>query len=185
MNNMMQGDHVNHQQYGLGTVELDRGETVLVRFEHGYEECEKTGLDLRPTPLQEIQSPTWHAPLEVIVKTQAAAIQSANDLWGVFALSRITLLPHQLWVCRKVVEQWPTRWMVADDVGLGKTIEGGLILSSLLSRNAIKRILIVAPASLTHQWQQRLRTMFDIRCSVYTTESDDPRVSIFGMSTIR
>ena len=117
----------------------------------------------------------------MIVKTQSAAIQSANDLWVVFALSRITLLPHQLWVCRRVVEQWPTCWLVADDVGLGKTIEGGLILSSLLARNAVRRILIIAPASLVHQWQQRLRTMFDIRCSVYTTEADDPRVDFWNV----
>jgi len=178
---MNAGDHVEHGQFGTGRVEFDKGETVLVRFEHGIEECEKRDLVLRITPLQAVRAGDWHAPLPVIVKAQAAAIQSANDLWGVFALSRITLLPHQLWVCRRVVEQWPTRWLVADDVGLGKTIEGGLILSSLLARQAVRRILIIAPASLVHQWQQRLRTMFEIRCSIYTTEGDRPSVDYWNV----
>ena len=63
----------------------------------------------------------------------AICIRSVNDAWGVFARSRIALLPHQLWVCKRVLETWPTRWLVADDVGLGKTIEAGLILTPLLS----------------------------------------------------
>jgi len=182
MDRMNPGDHVEIRQFGTGRVEFDKGETVLVRFDHGIEECEKTDLIIRTTPLQAIQARVWHAPLHVVVKAQAAAIQSANDLWGVFALSRITLLPHQLWVCRRVVEKWPSRWLVADDVGLGKTIEGGLILSSLLSRNAVRRILIIAPASLVPQWQYRLRTMFDIRCSIYTSEADQPRTDFWSVN---
>lgn len=181
MGKLNPGDHVEHGQYGTGRVVLDNGETVVVRFDHGIEECEKTDMDVRLTPLQAIQSRAWHPPQQVIAKAQAAAIQSANDLWGVFALSRITLLPHQLWVCRRVVERWPSRWLIADDVGLGKTIEGGLILSSLLSRGAVRRILIIAPASLVAQWQYRLRTMFDIRCSIYTPEADQPRADFWNV----
>ena len=71
---------------------------------------------------------------------QALAIRSVNDVWGIFSLARIALLPHQLWVCRRVVQELPTRWLVADDVGLGKTIEAGLILWTLLSKGAVKRI---------------------------------------------
>jgi hypothetical protein len=108
MGKLNPGDHVEHVKYGTGRVALDNGDTALVRFEHGYEECEKTDLVIRVAPLQAIQARTWHSPQQVIAKAQAAAIQSANDLWGVFALSRITLLPHQLWVCRRVVERWPS-----------------------------------------------------------------------------
>jgi len=181
MTTMNPGDHVESFQFGTGRVEFDKGDTVLVRFDHGIEECVKADLSVRTTPLQAIRTGQWHMPLEVIVKAQAAAIQSANDLWGVFALSRITLLPHQLWVCRRVVEKWPTRWLVADDVGLGKTIEGGLILSSLLARGVARRILIIAPASLVPQWQYRLRTMFDIRCAIYTTDADQPRTDFWNV----
>ncbi len=165
-------DNVFHETYGSGQVIIDNGDSVIVRFDTGIQECEKSSLNRRLTPQQAIHNPEWHRPLEVITKIQAEAIQSVNDAWGVFSCSRISLLPHQLWVCRRVLERWPARWLVADDVGLGKTVEAGLILWPLLSRDTVRRILILCPASLTEQWQVRLRTMFDIRMSVYLPEAD-------------
>jgi len=165
-------DSVNHPQYGSGQVIIDNQETVIIRFQHGIEECPKTSLKRLSTLEEAINAPQWHQPLEVITRIQALAIHSVNDVWGVFSLARINLLPHQLWVCRRVLQQLPTRWLVADDVGLGKTIEAGLILSALLTKNKVKRILIICPASLVEQWQYRLREMFDIRCTIYTTEAD-------------
>jgi len=55
---------------------------------------------------------------------------------------------------------------------LGKTIEAGLILWPLLSRENVKRLLIICPSSLVTQWQERLRSMFDIRIATYISESD-------------
>jgi ERCC4-related helicase len=166
------GDRVTHSQFGSGEVRLDEGETVVVRFEHGIEECPKLALSRLQSLDEAIAAPEWHEPLEVIIRAQALAIRSINDMWGVFSLARIALLPHQLWVCRKVVQELPARWLVADDVGLGKTIEAGLILWTLLNKGAVKRILILCPASLVEQWQERLRTMFDIRMTRYTSEAD-------------
>ena len=77
----------------------------------------------------------------MIVKCQAAAILSVNDSWGVFSRSRISLLPHQLWVCHRVLRRWPIRYLVADDVGLGKTIEAGLILWPLISKGHQQKVL--------------------------------------------
>ena len=108
----------------------------------------------------------------MITRILGNCILSVNDSWGVFSRSRITLLPHQLWVCKRVLESWPTRWLVADDVGLGKTIEAGLILTPLLSSGRVRRLLILAPASLVEQWQVRLREMFDIRVSTYAPTVD-------------
>ena len=93
----------------------------------------------------------------MITRAQAAAIESVNDAWGVLSTSRIALLPHQLWVCRRVLETWPTRWLVADDVGLGKTIEAGLVFWPLIAKGTVRRLLIICPASLVEQWNQRLR----------------------------
>lgn len=169
------GDMVRHLRFGIGTVRYDAGATVIVRFADGIEECEKESLSQIYTPLQSLALHTWHNPLEVIARVQAEAIQSANDTWGVFSRSRIELLPHQLWVCRRVLETWPTRWLVADDVGLGKTIEAGLILWPLLSRGKVRRLLIICPASLVEQWQRRLREMFDIRVARYVPDLDNSR----------
>lgn len=167
------GSYVNHKRFGLGKVEFDTGVSVIIRFEHGLEECEKSSLEVKLSPLEALKLEDWHIPLELITKIQAEAIQSANDSWGVFSRSKISLLPHQLWVCRKVADMWPTRCLVADDVGLGKTIEAGLILWSLIARSLVKRILILCPASLVEQWQYRLRSMFGINFVCYKSEDDN------------
>jgi SNF2 family DNA or RNA helicase len=174
-----EGAIVSHPRHGQGTVRADLGVTVLVRFEHGVEECKKSDLEARLSLIERLQRSPWDVPLEVISRIQAEAIVSVNEAWGVFARSRIELLPHQLWVCREVNQEWPTRWLVADDVGLGKTIEAGIILTPLLSSGRVKRLLIICPASIVEQWQQRLRTMFDIRLAIYTPAADTSRTDFW------
>jgi len=173
-------DEVQSTQFGIGRVELDKGKTAIVRFAHGLEECSKTEIDRLNSASQAILNPTWDAPLAVITRVQSEAIQSTNSTWGVFSRSRIELYPHQMWVCKRVTERWPARWLVADDVGLGKTIEAGLILMPILSREAVRRIMILCPASLVEQWVYRLRDMFDLRFSIYATEVDTPRSDFFN-----
>ena len=176
-------DLVRNERFGLGQVLVDAGTTVVVRFEHGIEQCLASELISQTGPAQAVVGETWHSPLEVVTRVQAECIESVNDTWGVFSLSRIALLPHQLWVCRKVLESWPTRWLVADDVGLGKTIEAGLILWPLLSRGTVKRLLVLCPASLVEQWQVRLRTMFDIRLAHYTPDADTSQADFWHTHT--
>jgi superfamily II DNA or RNA helicase len=177
-------DFVRSKRFGLGQVMVDAGTSVVVRFEHGIEQCLSSELVSQPGPAQAIEAEIWHSPLEVVTRVQAECIQSVNETWGVFSLSRIALLPHQLWVCRKVLESWPTRWLVADDVGLGKTIEAGLILWPLLSRGTVKRLLVLCPASLVEQWQVRLRTMFDIRLAHYTPDADTAKAEFWHTSQL-
>lgn len=169
------GDEVVHQRYGPGTVEYPKGETAIVRFEHGLEECGVPDLKKQISLRVALEKNEWHNPLEVVAKCQAAAILSVNDSWGVFSRSRISLLPHQLWVCHRVLRRWPIRYLVADDVGLGKTIEAGLILWPLISKGLVRRLLVLCPASLVEQWQFRLREMFDIRLARYSTEADSKK----------
>jgi superfamily II DNA or RNA helicase len=174
------GTRVRHNRFGLGRVEADKGATVLVRFGHGYEECSRQDLEPVLSPFEVASSAQWQNPLEVILRAQAAVIRSVNDMWGVFSPARIDLYPHQLWVCRRILEQWPIRWLVADDVGLGKTVEAALVLSPLLARGRVRRVLVLCPARLVGQWQDRLRTMFDIRLAQYTTEVDTPKGDFWG-----
>jgi superfamily II DNA or RNA helicase len=169
------GTSVNHPVHGSGTVLLHRGATAVVRFAHGIEECPATSLTTTLDLEYRVRQPTWDPPLATVLRFQAECIVSVNDLWGVFSRSRIDLLPHQLWVCRKVIEHWPTRWLVADDVGLGKTVEAGLILWPLLSSGRVRRLLIICPAGLCKQWQIRLREMFDIRVALHDPAVDTPQ----------
>src|SRR5262245_32450470 len=115
------GTPVSHSGFGRGVVEYGKGETTLVRFGNRIEECLTDELlVLRSAAADYLEgrvSPASHVVLRLLGET----IRSVNDAWGVFSPSRIDLYPHQLWVCRKVTEQWPARWVIADDVGLGKT----------------------------------------------------------------
>ena len=97
---------VTHARLGSGSVLLDSGQTVLVRF-HGsgtIEECLKGELTPVRSLDDRIKATTWDIPMEVIARVQAEAIHSVNDTWGVYAPSRMELLPHQLWVCRQVTQ---------------------------------------------------------------------------------
>jgi superfamily II DNA or RNA helicase len=174
------GTPVYHARFGLGEIEIDRGATVLVRFGTQYQSCEPSTLEVRQSLLDAISALAWSEPIEVISKAQAGAITSLNDSWGVFSRSRIALLPHQLWVCHRVLRRWPIRWLIADDVGLGKTIEAGLILWPLLSKRIVERLLVLCPAKLVEQWQERLREMFDIRLYRYLPELDTQRSDFFN-----
>ena len=163
---------VRHPRFGTGHVMLDQGESVVARFEHGIEECLSADLEPIDGLTDRLAAGQPDPALHVVTRILGECIRSVNDAWGVFSRSRIDLLPHQLWVCKRVLESWPTRWLVADDVGLGKTIEAGLILTPLLSSGRVRRLLILAPAGLVEQWQVRMRQMFDIRLSIYVSEAD-------------
>lgn len=69
-------------------------------------------------------------------------------------------LPHQLHALETCVRGEPVRFLLADEVGLGKTIEAGLILRELKIRGVVDRVLVVAPAGLVLQWIQEMRTHF-------------------------
>ena len=163
---------VRHPRFGPGQVMVDQGDSVVVRFEHGIEECLAADLESVAGLAERMAAGRPDPALHVVTRILGECIRSVNDAWGVFSRSRIALLPHQLWVCKRVLESWPTRWLVADDVGLGKTIEAGLILTPLLSSGRVRRLLVLAPASLVEQWQVRLREMFDIRISIYVPAAD-------------
>lgn len=74
--------------------------------------------------------------------------------------STVIPLPHQLQALSRAVSGDKVRYLLADEVGLGKTIEAGLIFRELKLRGLVKRVLIVAPAGLVTQWQMEMRTHF-------------------------
>jgi SNF2 family DNA or RNA helicase len=69
-------------------------------------------------------------------------------------------LPHQLYALNRAMSQHRIRYLLADEVGLGKTIEAGLILRELKLRGMAKRVLVVAPKGLVRQWQAEMRLHF-------------------------
>ena len=96
------------------------------------------------------------------------AVAAAARLWKALGadlllaplLTRVIPLPHQFRVLRKAMGRFPVRMLLADEVGMGKTIEAGLLLKELKLRGLVERVLVVAPKSLLLQWQAEMRTLF-------------------------
>ncbi len=94
-----------------------------------------------------------------------------------FAIKSIPIQPwaHQLKILRRVAQEFPCSYLIADEVGLGKTIETGLILRYLILSQKVKRVLVLAPASVQPQWQEELREKFNLHFWSYLQgELHDP-----------
>ena len=84
--------------------------------------------------------------------------------------ARVQLLPHQFYIADQVSQRHAPRVLLADEVGLGKTIEAGLILHQQLVTGRISRVLIVVPESLLHQWLVEMLRRFNLRFSLLDAE---------------
>ncbi|MBD2616311.1 DEAD/DEAH box helicase family protein [Nostoc punctiforme FACHB-252] len=83
---------------------------------------------------------------------------------------------YQIETARKVLRQLGGRALLADEVGLGKTIEAGLIIAEYLARGMVQSMLVLTPSSLVSQWQSELSDKFNI--STITTDNRDPQQPI-------
>ena len=113
--------------------------------------------------------------------------QQKSDSYGLLG-PRIQPLPHQLYIAHQVAIRHAPRVLLADEVGLGKTIEAGLILHQQLLTERVNRCLIVVPETLVHQWLVEMHRRFNLhftvldeeRCFAIEEEGDsDERVNPF------
>ncbi|WP_242416470.1 DEAD/DEAH box helicase [Sphingomonas panni] len=98
------------------------------------------------------------------------ALRSWNEATGALDRLDVDPLPHQIQLVHRIVTSGNTNWIIADDVGLGKTIEVGLLLAALQRSRALRRILVVCPAGLTRQWQDEMRVKFDREFMIYGSD---------------
>ena len=84
--------------------------------------------------------------------------------------TRTSLIPHQIYIAHEVSRRYAPRVLLADEVGLGKTIEAGLILHRQLLTERARRVLIVVPETLIHQWLVEMLRRFNLQFSIFDEE---------------
>jgi ATP-dependent helicase HepA len=162
--------------------------TVMSRTEHGsllrYTGTDEDGVELT---IDEVQldsfarfsrpqdrllagqvDPNAHfiSRLETLRQRQRHAGSAAHGLLG----ARVALLSHQLYIANEVGARHAPRVLLADEVGLGKTIEAGLIIHQQLVTGRAKRALFVVPDSLVHQWLVEMLRRFNLRLTILDEE---------------
>ena len=95
--------------------------------------------------------------------------QLRSPVYGLIG-PRVQSLPHQFYIAEKIGSRFAPRVMLADEVGLGKTIEAGLILHRMLLTGRAKRVLLVVPENLIHQWLVEMLRRFNLAFSIIDDE---------------
>ena len=85
-----------------------------------------------------------------------------NENTGALSQFEIDPLPHQIHLVHHILNSGNYNWLIADDVGLGKTVEMGLLLSALRQRKQANRVLLITPSGLTQQWKEEMDSKFRI-----------------------
>jgi len=91
---------------------------------------------------------------------------------AILTSAKVDLLPHQVVLVHRVANARPKRFLIADEVGLGKTIEAALILRELASRGELKRAIMIVPAGLVENWRRELNDVFNLDFEVFGSEGD-------------
>lgn len=94
--------------------------------------------------------------------------------------SSLLPLPHQLLILEKLMKASHTRFLLADEVGMGKTIEAGLVLKELKLRGEIKRTLLIVPKSAMLQWQSEMRQHFKEQFQIYDSQLISSLANMFS-----
>jgi superfamily II DNA or RNA helicase len=97
--------------------------------------------------------------------TQLSLLQGFDELLCLPTLHGVETYWYQVEAVRKVLKQFHGRVLLADEVGLGKTVEAGMVLKEYLLRSMVERVLILTPATLVGQWQEEMATKFDVLCA--------------------
>ena len=169
------GERIKHPEFGAGVV-LDAPKDGYLRAFFSIGE--------RRVPLMIVQREASRT--ECILRSVEGSSERARNVWlsceahalpivesaSALTSARIDLLPHQVVLTHRIATASPRRFLIADEVGLGKTIETALILRELASRGELDRALMVVPAGLVNNWHQELNEVFNLNFEVFGSEGD-------------
>lgn len=181
------GQSVSHAEMGDGVVAaVEPGGYARVFFRaHGERQVSVASLSRELSWEERVVHEVRPATEEAVMKLwlaleaeQLPLLESAATLTA----AKVDLLPHQIVLTYRVANATPRRFLVADSVGLGKTIETALVLRELASRGELTRALMVVPAGLVENWRRELNETFNLDFEVFGSEGDvtDRRSNAFA-----
>ena len=107
------------------------------------------------------ETPFFHEHRLPFVRALIRQRAAARGLTGLLS-SRILLYPHQVEVARRILEDPVQRYLLADEVGLGKTVEAGIVIRQFLLDHRTGRVLVLVPTHLREQWRAELESKFNV-----------------------
>lgn len=169
------GERVTHHEFGQGVVLEPARDGYLRAF---------FGVGERRVPLGSIRRELSRT--ERILRAVDGGAERARNAWlsyeahalpimesaSALTSAKIDLLPHQVVLTHRIATASPRRYLIADEVGLGKTIETALVLRELASRGELKRALMIVPAGLVNNWHRELNEVFHLNFEVFGSEGD-------------
>jgi ATP-dependent helicase HepA len=160
------GDHLTHRfnpELGVGRVTAVEGRVLVVHFpgtgktlriaasSDALTRVDESGAAVRGSGFEGSERAV--GAVDADVRRDVARLRAIRESGiGSFLGGRVRLFPHQLYVAERATTISPVRWLLADEVGLGKTIEACLILNHLVHTASVERCLVVVPEALTVQW---------------------------------
>lgn len=174
--------------WSVGRVRDDNGDGVMVRFADKNDgSCDYADVFVRckrpiDDPVIYLAQGITETPQYAEARSRflASYIRQRGAAWGISALlsSVIELEPHQISVVRRILNDPSQRYLLADEVGLGKTVEAGLIIrQAVLDDPKHHRIMVLVPKALVHQWREELTRRFGLKDfldnSVLVTAQDE------------
>ena len=177
------GDTVHNSDEEVFTITEVTEKNGLIRYSvldeeqqnHEIDELELSSFIAFTTPQQRLFSGQFDRMgaymLRATTLTHRAHLQQ-SPVQG-FIGSRTSLLPHQLYIANEVASRHAPRVLLADEVGLGKTIEAGMIIHHQLHTGLAGRVLITVPDTLIHQWLVEMLRRFNLKFSIFNKERFD------------
>ena len=169
------GQRVRHAEFGEGVVvSAERNGFVRAFFGVGERQVALPALQPLLTDAERLVSGVEGSSerlKQAWLSLEAQALplmESATSLTS----ANIDLLPHQVVLTHRVATASPRRYLIADEVGLGKTIETALVLRELHGRGELQRALMVVPAGLVNNWHRELNEVFHLDFEVFGSSGD-------------
>lgn len=169
-----------HPEWGVGEVLRVSEELGVYQAKVLFKTAEGERVENLPVEWMEKAADLWErlaagsfdTAEDYLIKQMALDMSYANT-GGELSASRVDLLPHQILMVHDLISTSPRRVLIADEVGLGKTIETGMLIRELIARGEADRILIVTPAGLIENWRRELEGCFRLHFDVLGRDFQD------------